>query len=128
MGVRLTGVLGMIGLVLAVVGVYGVISYAAAQRTHEIGIRMALGATRLDILKLVLQRGCMLIGVGLAVGMALTLLAGRGLTSMMVGISSHDPLTLILASVLLAIVGLLASFIPARRAMKVEPLRALKYE
>ena len=128
MGTRLTGVLGMIGLVLALVGVYGVISYVAAQRTHEIGVRMALGADRLDILKMVLRQGCMLVGGGVVAGLVLTFLAARAISSLMVGISATDPLTLAAVSLFLAAVGLLASFIPARRAMNVEPLKALKYE
>jgi len=128
MGSRLTTVLGVLGMVLALVGVYGVISYVAAQRTHEIGIRMALGANRADILKMVLRQGCILVGSGILTGLAVTLLVARGLNSLMVGISSTDPATLGLVSLFLALVGLVASFIPARRAMKVDPLRALKYE
>jgi putative ABC transport system permease protein len=128
LGISLTGVLGIIGLVLATVGVYSVTSYVAAQRTHEIGIRMALGANRNDILKLVLGRGCVLVSAGVLAGLALTLLAARGLAGFMVGVGPADPLTLFAASLFLAVVGLIASFIPARRAMKVEPLRALKYE
>lgn len=127
-GTNLTGVLGVIGLVLATVGVYGVISYVAAQRTHEIGVRLALGASRYDILKLVLRRGCLLVSAGVMVGLALTLIAARSLAGFMVGVGPTDPLTLFAATVFLSLVGLVASIIPARRAMKVEPLRALKYE
>lgn len=128
MGTRFAGALGLLGLVLALVGVYGVISYAAAQRTHEIGVRMALGANRLTILKMVLKQGFYLIGGGLAAGLLLVFAATRGISNLLVGVSPTDPLTLGLASVFLASVGLLASFVPARRAMNVEPLRALKYE
>jgi predicted permease len=127
-GTRFTVALGLLGLVLALVGVYSVISYAAAQKTHEIGVRMALGAGRGDILKMVLRQGFMLVGAGLVVGLVLTFIAGRGLVSLLVGVSPSDPLTLIVVAVLLGSVGLVASFIPARRAMKTEPLRALKYE
>ncbi|HEX7286245.1 MAG TPA: ABC transporter permease [Candidatus Angelobacter sp.] len=128
MGTRFAGALGLLGLVLALVGVYGVISYSAAQRTHEIGVRMAMGADRLTILKMVLNQGFLLIGMGLAAGLLLTFAATRGIGSLLVGVSPIDPLTLGLASAFLGAVGLLASYIPARRAMNVEPLKALKYE
>ncbi|HSK43901.1 MAG TPA: FtsX-like permease family protein, partial [Candidatus Binatia bacterium] len=128
MGSRFTVVLGLLGLVLAVVGVYSVISYAASQRTHEIGVRMALGAGRSDILKMVLRQGFVLVGVGLLAGLVMSFLAGRGIGSLLVGVSPSDPVTLISVAMLLAVVGLVASYIPARRAMNIEPLRALKYE
>jgi predicted lysophospholipase L1 biosynthesis ABC-type transport system permease subunit len=128
MGTRFAGALGLLGLLLALVGVYGVISYAAAQRTHEIGIRMAMGADRVSILRMVLKQGVFLIGGGLAAGLLLTIAATRGISSLLVGVSPSDPLTLSVSLGFLAIVGLLASFIPARRAMNVEPLKALKYE
>jgi len=128
MGKYFAVTLGAIGLVLALVGVYGVISYVAAQRTHEIGVRMALGAARGDILKMVLRQGFVLVGAGVLIGLVLTVAGMRLISSLLVGVSPTDPLTLGLGSVLLSAVGLLASFIPARRAMRVEPLRALKYE
>jgi len=128
MASRFTVTLGLLGLVLALVGVYSVISYAAAQKTHEIGVRMALGAGRGDILKMVLRQGFVLVGAGLLAGLVLTFLAGRGIGSLLVGVSPSDPVTLVVVALLLAAVGLVASFIPARRAMKIEPLRALKYE
>ena len=128
MGSRFTVVLGLLGLVLAVVGVYSVISYAASQKTHEIGVRMALGADRGDILKMVLRQGFILVGTGLLTGLVMTFLAARGIGSLLVGVSPSDPVTLISVALLLAAVGLIASYIPARRAMNIEPLRALKYE
>jgi len=128
MGSRFTVVLGLLGLVLAIVGVYSVISYAAAQKTHEIGVRMALGADRGDILKMVVRQGFFLVGTGLIAGLVLTFLAARGIGSLLVGVSPSDPITLISVAILLAVVGLVASYIPARRAMNIEPLRALKYE
>jgi putative ABC transport system permease protein len=128
MGTRFTAALGLLGLVLAIVGVYGVISYTAAQRTHEIGVRMALGADRLDILRMILRQGFILVGAGMIAGLVLTFAAGRGISSLLVGVKPTDPLTLAVVAVVLALVGLLASWIPARRAMRVEPLRALKYE
>lgn len=128
MGSRFTVVLGLLGLVLAIVGVYSVISYAASQKTHEIGVRMALGAGRGDILKMVLRQGFILIGAGLLTGLVLSFFAARGFGSLLVGISPSDPVTLISVAMLLAVVGLVASYIPARRAMNIEPLWALKYE
>lgn len=128
MGSRFSVALGLLGLILAVVGVYSVISYVAAQRTHEIGVRMALGADHGDILKMVLRQGLMLVGAGVVTGLVLTFFAAHGIASLLVGVSPTDPPTLGAVSVMLAVVGLIASFIPARRAMKVEPLRALKYE
>ena len=128
MGSRFTVVLGLLGLLLAVVGVYSVISYAASQKTHEIGVRMALGAGRGDILKMVLRQGFVLVGAGLIAGLALSFFAARGFGSLLVGVSPSDPVTLISVAFLLAVVGLVASYIPARRAMNIEPLRALKYE
>jgi predicted permease len=128
LGVNLTGILGLIGLILATVGVYGVISYVAARRTHEIGIRMALGASRNHIFQLVLRRGLILVGAGVLTGLGLTLVVSRSLAAFMVGIAPTDPPTLFAASLVLIIVGLIASFIPARRAMRIEPLRSLKYE
>jgi ABC-type antimicrobial peptide transport system permease subunit len=89
---------------------------------------MALGAGRDDILKMVLRQGFVLVGAGLVAGLVLTFVAGRGLGSLLVGVSPSDPLTLIVVTLLLGGVGLVASFIPARRAMRIEPLRALKYE
>ncbi len=128
MSTRFSGALGLVGLILAMVGVYGVISYAASQRTHEIGVRMALGASRGNILNMILRQGLFLIAGGVLAGLVLTLLARRGLSNLLVGISGSDPLTLVLASLLLAAVGFLASFIPARRAMNVEPLKALRFD
>jgi putative ABC transport system permease protein len=128
MGSRFTVVLGLLGLVLALVGVYSVISYSASQKTHEIGVRMALGAGRGDILKMILRQGFVLIGAGLVAGLGLTFLTARAIGSLLVGVTPSDPVTLFGVALLLAAVGLVASYIPARRAMNVEPLRALKYE
>ena len=127
-GTRFAGALGLLGLILALVGVYGVVSYAAAQRTHEIGVRMALGADRSHILKMVLRQGFILVGLGVAVGLVITFGATRLIANFLLGVSPSDPLTFALVAVFLAAVGLAASLIPARRAMNIEPLRALKYE
>jgi hypothetical protein len=125
-GAGLTAVLGFLGLALALVGVYGVVSFIATQRTHEIGVRMALGATRGDILKIVLSQGLALVGAGLLAGFTLTYTVTRGLASLLVGVGPGDPLISAQVAALLVVVGLLASAIPARRATKVEPLKALK--
>jgi predicted permease len=128
MGERFATALGLLGLALALVGVYGVISYAAAQRTHEIGVRMALGADRADILMMVLRQGVILVGGGVLFGLIAAFALTRVFGNFLVGVSPSDPLTFSLVAVFLGGVGLLASYIPARRAMNVEPLRALKYE
>lgn len=128
MATRLTIVLGMLGLLLAIVGVYGVVSYSASQRTHEIGVRMAMGASRVDILRMVLKQGLSLVGFGVIAGLVLTIVTGRAIASMLLGVSPSDPLTLALVTVLLSGISLIASLIPARRAMKVEPLKALRSE
>lgn len=128
MGTNLTLTLGFLGLLLSVVGIYGVISYSASQRTHEIGVRMAMGASRGDILTMVLKQGFSLMGFGVVAGLALTLVVVRSVSSLLLGVSPTDPLTLVAVTALLSVIGLAASLIPARRAMKVEPLAALKYE
>jgi predicted permease len=128
LGTNLTAALGFLGLGLSLVGVYGVISYAAEQRTHEIGVRMAVGADRSDILKLVLRHGLFLVGAGVLAGLLVTSIASHAIDSLLLGVAPGDPLTLSSVAAFLAAVGLLASYVPARRAMKVEPLKALKYE
>ena len=127
-GAQLTGTMGVLGLVLAVVGVYSVVSYAAAQRTHEIGIRMALGAEPRDILKMVLRQSLIVIGVGMAVGLAAALAGTRAIANLIVGIRPTDPATFISVVVLLSAIALVACWIPARRATRVSPLTALRYE
>jgi len=127
-GAQVTGAMGLLGLILAVVGVYSVVSYAAAQRTHEIGIRIALGAERKDILVLVLRQGFAVIAVGIAVGLVISLGGTRAFSSMFIGVGAADPLTYALVVALLIGVALLACWLPARRATRVSPLTALRYE
>ncbi len=127
-GAALAGSLGFLGLTLAVVGVYGVVSCAAAQRTHEIGIRMALGARPVDVLTMVLGQGLVIVGAGLFVGILAAFAIARLAGNFLSGVSPLDPLTYASASVMLVVVALLACYIPARRAMRVDPMVALRYE
>jgi putative ABC transport system permease protein len=123
----LAAALGILGLVLAVVGVYGVVSYDASRRTHEIGIRVALGAERSDVLRMVFRQGLVIVGVGLGLGLAAAF-ASASVVASFLAVSAVDPATYITGSVTLALVALLASYIPARRAMRVDPMVALRHE
>jgi putative ABC transport system permease protein len=124
----LLGLFAALALVLACVGLYGVISYAVAQRTHEIGVRMALGAQPMDVLSLVLRQGMGLTIVGLVVGIAIGSVATRVLSDMLYGVTPRDPLTFVGVPALLLLVAFLACYIPARRATRIDPLVALHYE
>ncbi len=127
-GAVLFGIFGGIALLLAVVGVYGVKAYAVARRTREIGIRMALGADRGDVFALIMKQGALQTGFALGVGLLLALGLGRVLAKMLYQVSPSDPLALIAASVMLGSAALLACFLPARRAMRVTPMTALRTE
>jgi predicted lysophospholipase L1 biosynthesis ABC-type transport system permease subunit len=117
--------LGALGLILAIVGVYGVISYAANQRHHEIGIRLALGARPFDILRMIFREGLLIVVIGISAGVAGTFAAAHGVSSYLVGVSAMDPLAYAAASLMLALVALGACYLPARRAMRSDPMLAL---
>ena len=122
------GTLGLVALLLTAIGLYGVVSYSVTQRTRELGIRMALGAQRSDVFRLVLRKGLILVAWGAAIGLVACYWLSRLVSNQLYGISPNDPATLITVAVLLGAVALLASYIPARRATKVDPLVALRYE
>ncbi|HSL53025.1 MAG TPA: FtsX-like permease family protein, partial [Pyrinomonadaceae bacterium] len=122
------GGFGALALLLAGIGIYGVVSFGAAQRTREIGVRMALGAKEKDVLGLVLWDGLIVIGAGLAIGLLLAAAATRVISAFLYGVGATDLLTFVAVPLLLGAVALVASYIPARRAVKVDPLVALRYE
>lgn len=122
------GAFGLLALALAAVGIYGVTAYTTRQRTREIGIRMALGATKQDVLRLVLSHGIKLMAIGVCVGLVLSLILTRFLTDLLLGVTSTDALTFASVAILLCAATLLACFIPARRAMRVDPMVALRYQ
>jgi putative ABC transport system permease protein len=124
----LLGVFAGVGLVLVAIGVFSVIAYTVSRQTHEIGIRMALGAGRADELRMVLRMGFRLIALGVGVGLLASFAVTRVLASQLWSISPHDPLTLGIVVVVVAIAGLTACYFPARRATRVDPMVALRYE
>jgi putative ABC transport system permease protein len=126
MGAQLLSVFGFLALGLAAVGLYGVVAFAVSQRTHEIGLRMALGAERADVLRLVVRQGMGVVLAGVAVGLVLATGVTWLLSSFLYGIGAVDPLTFVVTSALLLAVALLANYIPARRASNVDPLIALR--
>ena len=124
----LVGVFAVLAVVLAAVGIYGVMSYAVSQRTQEIGVRMALGAQLTSVRRMILGQTLKLTLIGVALGLAGALVVARFLTSLLFGVGVYDPLTFLGVAVLLVAVALAASYVPARRAMRVHPIVALRYE
>jgi putative ABC transport system permease protein len=124
----LIGIFGAIALTLAAVGLYGVMAYSVTQRSHELGIRIAVGASPRDILRLVLGQGIRMTLLGAAIGLVASLAVTRALSSLLFGVSATDPVTFIVVPVVLAFVAILACYLPARRAMRVDPIIALRYE
>jgi len=126
-GAVLAAAFGILGLTLAIIGVYAVISYTLSQRTQEIGIRMSFGANSQDVLLMILGEGFIIVGAGLTIGLAGAVSAARVVRNF-VTVSATDPLTYLAVSATLAVISLLAGYIPARRATKVDPMVALRYE
>jgi ABC-type antimicrobial peptide transport system permease subunit len=125
---RLMGLFGLLALALASVGLYGITTYSVARRTSEIGLRMALGANRGNVVVLVLKKALLLVALGLSIGVPVSLLGGRLISSQLYGVRTYDPLTMAGSIFVLCAFAALAGFIPARRAATIEPMNALRTE
>jgi ABC-type antimicrobial peptide transport system permease subunit len=125
---KLTSLFGVLALTLASVGLYGVTAYSVEHRTSEIGIRMALGADRLNVLRLVLRGAFLQVAIGLAIGVPATILAGRAMTTQLFGVKPYSPDILLVTTLVLSFAALVATVLPARKAASLEPIRALRTE
>jgi ABC-type antimicrobial peptide transport system permease subunit len=128
LGASLTGFIGMLGLILAAVGVYGIVSYTTSRRTQEIGVRVALGATQRQILAMVVNQGMKTVFLGVTIGLLGACALTRMMTHMLIGVSSSDPVVYSGVSILLCMVAFLACYLPARRVANVDPMVTLRYE
>jgi putative ABC transport system permease protein len=126
--VKLMGFFSSLALFLGAIGIYAVMAFNVTQRTHEIGIRMALGAEPRQVLKLVLRSAASLAGLGIAIGVVVALGASRFLAALLFGVSATDPFVFVGSALLLSVVAFIACYFPARRAMRVDPMVALRYE
>jgi ABC-type antimicrobial peptide transport system permease subunit len=126
--VMLLGAFAALALILATIGLYGVISYSVAQRTQEIGVRVALGATHKQVLSMIMGQGLRFAAMGLAIGQLMAMLLNRALKGLLVGVSTTDPVTLLVTAAALLIVAALACYVPARRAARVDPIVALRFD
>ncbi len=125
-GVQLLGIFGLLALALASIGLYGIMAYSVNRRTREIGVRIALGAARASVLRLILRQGMMLVGTGLVLGLGASLLIGRVLSRLLYGVSATDPISIAAAALVLVTVALVACYLPARGASRVDPIVALR--
>ena len=124
----LLGVSGILAVVMTTIGLFGVIAYMASQRTHEIGVRMALGARQSDVVKLVMRQGLRVTIVGLSIGIVAAFAASRLLAPVLYGIDANDPITMVAVIMSLTVIALTACYLPARKAMNIDPSVALRYE